>query len=569
MFGNFWASSINGVKLQDNGSCFPGTTSNSCFAPGITLFLLDEGVSLVDQTVTDQFGRYSFDNVAPGFYTITEGTGPLNPALVSQPVVLPIIVQQGQVIVANAGLAPVDETLPYSEVVNANLGIRNLLYGSVHGVVANPDGTPAVGVGAHLKNLSTGVVLKNTTTNAQGQFNFEDVLPGIYHVTVDGFIDPELVVITSGEEEMALTGQAALEPGQFATINANLIFGNFAGDTTPPTVTEILLSNPGWSGAYLGAAPTPDPLGEGVPISAGSFNGQGNVTELIVEFSEPVRGSAGDGSLVPFNPLSAVPTPDVRLVGGKQGNVKINSILVDTLTNRARLILDKPLGNDRYELRIGDWVTDDSGNKLDGDGNTLAGGIFKFPFNLLPGDSNGDGVVLSADMNIVGGAWMSSVGDANYDWRADTSGDGVVLSADLNNLGTYWMQTLPARARRRFRWHLWLLGPTSRKTVCRPSTRHWKRNSHPRTACALRGLIESAIGKLPRFRRDRVVIGSTVTDAETPVDDGIEVGTKLRSVRPSLVARRGSGSADDSADTGQDNWNSDIVDDIFGENGAF
>jgi len=59
-------------------------------------------------------------------------------------------------------------------------------------------------------------------------------------------------------------------------------------------------------------------------------------------------------------------------------------------------------------------------------------------FSLLNGDCNGDNFVEDQDYSILGNAWYSSVGDANYDPRADLNGDGSVEDQDYSVMGLSW-----------------------------------------------------------------------------------------------------------------------------------
>ncbi|MEM6562624.1 MAG: dockerin type I domain-containing protein, partial [Planctomycetota bacterium] len=63
-------------------------------------------------------------------------------------------------------------------------------------------------------------------------------------------------------------------------------------------------------------------------------------------------------------------------------------------------------------------------------------GLFSFAFNVLPGDSNGDGEVNLADF----GALRSVFGTQNF--AADFDGDTFVTLADFGILRTYFGQSL-------------------------------------------------------------------------------------------------------------------------------
>lgn len=56
----------------------------------------------------------------------------------------------------------------------------------------------------------------------------------------------------------------------------------------------------------------------------------------------------------------------------------------------------------------------------------------------VPGDANGDGRVDGMDLGLVGMAWLSKIGDPNYDKRCDFNEDGTVDGMDLGILGSYW-----------------------------------------------------------------------------------------------------------------------------------
>jgi hypothetical protein len=62
-------------------------------------------------------------------------------------------------------------------------------------------------------------------------------------------------------------------------------------------------------------------------------------------------------------------------------------------------------------------------------------------FSLLNGDVNGDNFVEDQDYSLMGAAWYSSLGDANYNASADLNGDGFVEDQDYSIMGTNWYQS--------------------------------------------------------------------------------------------------------------------------------
>lgn len=82
-------------------------------------------------------------------------------------------------------------------------------------------------------------------------------------------------------------------------------------------------------------------------------------------------------------------------------------------------------------------------------GNT--GGLFGGPWvhvemyslraRYYTADINGDGVVDSLDLSIMGVHWGAAFGDTNYDFRADLNTDGIIDVQDLSFLGVNWGKT--------------------------------------------------------------------------------------------------------------------------------
>jgi hypothetical protein len=60
----------------------------------------------------------------------------------------------------------------------------------------------------------------------------------------------------------------------------------------------------------------------------------------------------------------------------------------------------------------------------------------------IPGDANGDGIVDASDLFILERAWGTSIGQKNYDPRADFNGDGVVDASDFFILEYHWDQSV-------------------------------------------------------------------------------------------------------------------------------
>ena len=75
----------------------------------------------------------------------------------------------------------------------------------------------------------------------------------------------------------------------------------------------------------------------------------------------------------------------------------------------------------------------------------LGGTPGAIPADPVPGDLNGDGLVGSADLDLVRAHWGDSVNPGSWE-EGDPSGDGLVGSADLDFVRAHWGQGVPSAA---------------------------------------------------------------------------------------------------------------------------
>jgi hypothetical protein len=71
---------------------------------------------------------------------------------------------------------------------------------------------------------------------------------------------------------------------------------------------------------------------------------------------------------------------------------------------------------------------------------TITDGQATANFSLKNGDINGDNFVEDQDYSLLGVAWYSGFGDANYSSSADLNGDGYVEDQDYSIMGLNWYQ---------------------------------------------------------------------------------------------------------------------------------
>ena len=288
MFGNFYAGAIHGLKLQQD---------TDAPAPNIPIDLVDAWGEVVDSTTTSADGEYWFLDVIPGAYTVTEVETPAI-IVMAQPVA--VTVGHAQAIFSSD--IPVEDRMYYvglqTPVENHALTLRNLIEGSIHGKVTDQNGNLLEGIEVNLFGNTRG----STETDANGQFDLDGLLPGQYIVMVDG-LDPLIVNVDSGEEEVYAPDVAPLDPGQYETENPGLCFEIFVAPTDGPQVTSVKVGSTSWSANFIDFVDPVDGVGYEVPTGIAQLDALPwvNINRVYVTFSEDVTIGGGDISLFGVN----------------------------------------------------------------------------------------------------------------------------------------------------------------------------------------------------------------------------------------------------------------------------
>jgi len=166
---------------------------------------------------TDTYGKYTISNVAPGFYTVTITAAGFTAGSVGATVVA------GQTVTANLALQLARGTIS---------GTITNLSNAIHAIRQRraSDGTPIVGA-----SVSTQPATQTVTTDSQGRYTINNVLPGTYTVTAtaNGYI--------------AGSASAVVVAGQTVTANLSLqadYSGSWNGTTSQgKTISFTVVNN--------------------------------------------------------------------------------------------------------------------------------------------------------------------------------------------------------------------------------------------------------------------------------------------------------------------------------------
>jgi len=205
-------------------------------------------------------------------------------------------------------------------------------------------------------------------------------------------------------------------------------------DVTPPTISSVIVSGSSWSPAFIDAVDgggAGSGNGHGYSLAANTTLPNPGIDRIYVQFNEPVVGFTAS---------------NVKLLGSNLADyVSIASVSYDSGNRLGLIQLTSPntITKDKVRVGVSDFVTDIALNKLDGDANASAGGVFDFRFNVLVGDFNNDGSVNGGDLPGFSGSFNKSIGNVAYSSRADWNSDGSVNGGDLPMFAASFNQSIP------------------------------------------------------------------------------------------------------------------------------
>jgi protocatechuate 3,4-dioxygenase beta subunit len=217
----------------------------------VTVTLLNAVGAVVATTVTDANGNYQFTNIAPGNYTVTLTNPPgfVNTTPATLPVVLPV----------NTSIDTIDFGLRQPPAT-----IGDLVFTDANNNGIQDPGEPGLANATLTLRDSAGNVVATTTTNAAGNYQFINVPPGSYTVTVTpppGFnaVPPNPQTVTVTPEQTLTTvdfplrqipgtlgdrifndpnGNGILDPGETGVGGIVVVLRNAAGAVIATTVSD-------------------------------------------------------------------------------------------------------------------------------------------------------------------------------------------------------------------------------------------------------------------------------------------------------------------------------------------
>ena len=156
-----------------------------------------------------------------------------------------------------------------------------------------------------------------------------------------------------------------------------------------------------------------------------------------------------------FNEGVNVTQASLTLTGSNVPSYSFSNFSYNASTHIATWTLTSPIAADRLHIDLAssgpNAVTDAATgtSDLDGEwtdgtsaypsGNGTAGGDFNFSFNVLPADTNQDGIVNGQDIAGIASHWLATSTVFN-----DINGDGIVNGQEIASIASHWLSTLPA-----------------------------------------------------------------------------------------------------------------------------
>ncbi len=240
-FGNHGSFAISGTSFLDsNGNGVKD--SDETGQAGMSIQLSQNG-NVINATTTAQDGSYSFHNLAPGTYTISE------------------VAQEGMTQTVPEGSYTVD--LKDADVTGKDFGSRGDLsisgqkYYDINGNGVQDADEPGIPGGA-VSLVENGKVVANTTTDDNGMYSFQNVLPGTY--TINDPVPGGLILTTSSTITVTVTTTVVVKanfglvgPYSISGLKYNDLNSDGSRNSGEPVVSgwDMVLTGTTWFGKPL------------------------------------------------------------------------------------------------------------------------------------------------------------------------------------------------------------------------------------------------------------------------------------------------------------------------------
>jgi protocatechuate 3,4-dioxygenase beta subunit len=304
-FGEVTPASVAGFVYSDaNDDGVKQSSEAGIFGVTITMTgANDLGNAVSLNTTTASSGAYSFSNLRPGTYTVTETApgGYLAGKQNSSASMSQTIVAGGSAMVSFGELPPATFSGYVYNDANDD-GVKLLSESGIAGVNIALEGTNDLGNGVSLQ----------TTTGASGSYTFANLRPGTYNVSE-----------TAPSGYLAGIQNSSGSSGSLAVTAGALMSGVSFGEISPASVSGVVYSDANDDGTQQSG----EPGISGVSVALSGTNDLGNSVALTTTTS-----SSGAYSFINLRPgtYSITETAPSGYIGGKQNSTGTISAIVVT-----------------------------------------------------------------------------------------------------------------------------------------------------------------------------------------------------------------------------------------------
>jgi len=270
----------------------------------------------------------------------------------------------------------------------------------------------------------------DSSGNAQPVGSYEAKLTINYQ---DGDSDTEVVPITLAYENPPTIAITSPSVSSITTRSATIIISGTAQSASGIDVVTWS-NNRGWSGTCSGSSSWSQsaiPLAPGTNvITATAVDNLGHTASAALTVTDTHPVVQGKITLQNYPPSTAGITGAVELQDSAGNILEKHPITLDSAGSYS--FITTLTGSYTACAKCSHWLAKAMPVTIS---STGAGTV---NFTLINGDINGDNFIEDQDYSLLGLAWYSGVGDANYNVNADLNGDGFVEDQDYSIMGLNW-----------------------------------------------------------------------------------------------------------------------------------